>query len=1004
MTQSQIEDGKYITPSTYENQNAFVSDPLEPVIFHTIEKFVRACFDHLLIWHNQKIYTLLYFGSFLDYCRCNIGDKLHAMLLGNKEVGKTFLLDLLAEHSIPGICIKVTDQTHAAWMSGGDFSNQIMLFEEAIQPMFNKDDSDPAVNLYKAVMNFQCFIKRTVYHNNGERRRQEWITLFISCLVMAANCSWDQLNEAIRTRIVTIQVADKWYTIDVGMSGLLEAVRVLLSLNSYYAGVTSETPEQIAEEARIIRNRVFNEYKTKELEKNQENVDKINNLSDGFGAIQLSNLAPDDDESEEEPEEVPPVSKELTAIVIERRLRNEDPALLSDIEKRADEEATEASDRFIQRHKNAEKQAPWEKNDWINTPKPRPCVFNPGLHRDDGTIDESVRNHYLKTTLECNKAGDLRELNVRYDRCIQWICNSIEQGIDQGYIKPPTMDLANILIPLFLAKLRTLCPLSVWGPRICSHMMLYTKNFINLDKAHTTFFFDSPSNPYYNEPLMPNYVRDLNYCLTAELHHIVLAFSLLSEQCVNTWVSLVLEFAFNKLGYIDFLANLGHYSGLISFKSAEVNAPEGPSNNKESRNEANKKKREANKVRANGFAPTPADPKGAQLQDDTRFIKSWTSLDGILSEDGMMIPANFCNSPECGKLPFFLTTHNHWLLNKERDLDFKSTVTVYNMNYVVSTAEGTTKLQCIGALAKSWSTELKMSTGNLAGILKFLSEKTIKVNFSFVEDWDPTVSFFVMQRDKLNYLTIPGTWEKKEFPIVKWIPGESYGSKEGRIAFCIWALKSTQTENVIKDVIKEVVSKANLRKTIIPLAMFGENGEVSGMKLGGKVEKKRGLNLVIGKAQTTRNLFLTYYATSSEKEVGAQGYEEDDAINPNLPSLEQLEVSYEKFMDAIGTSIAPSEVKINVDLATYPHYRRMLSGGIARLRLNDVTGLLEYEHVRNIDDNKEWIPVRDLAAPSVSSMVHKQILLKKYTEKASEDRIKKNVNLYDNEEDPYDPL
>jgi hypothetical protein len=207
----------------------------------------------------------------------------------------------------------------------------------------------------------------------------------------------------------------------------------------------------------------------------------------------------------------------------------------------------------------------WVKNKWTEPPpKPRPaCDKKKRNNFIDGGKGEFVRGQCMKDATVTQFVKDKAEQNVRFQRYEQMLYHLTEMAIDIGVLKPPSMHLSAILMPLFLSKLSEECDLSTWGARTHTQMQLYVRSFVLKDKIKQLFF--DKTGPFYNKPTEFKMMADLQPLLYAEVHHIVYAFSLLSEQCMNTVVSVVLNHVFEISGYIAFLADLVHYSKVGKF-------------------------------------------------------------------------------------------------------------------------------------------------------------------------------------------------------------------------------------------------------------------------------------------------------------------------------------------------------------------------------------------------------------------------------------------------------
>jgi len=266
----------------------------------------------------------------------------------------------------------------------------------------------------------------------------------------------------------------------------------------------------------------------------------------------------------------------------------------------------------------------------------------------------------------------------------------------------------------------------------------------------------------------------------------------------------------------------------------------------------------------------------------------------------------------------------------------------------------------------------------MSAILNFLSKMEIESEFCFDPNWNAREAHEIwVKQSKTNdsaFVLMPGRWKKTKFPIIKMYYDTEI--KQSYFAVCIWALKTSQTDQVISSVIADTLTEANIKiPQILPLGIFGKDATtMMDIFCGGDHQKSSrdktsasGLILKLNTQLKKMDTVFLHSAVNIPSKSSSPG--SSRAEKPPVP-----EDDYNDYLKSLEGKIPTEESLMDIDLDEYPVLMRLLTEHVTQLKLDPDTGVLLYNRRRAIDSKSFWLPVSDLFTSNQTQKLYEQTI------------------------------
>lgn len=203
-----------ITPSDFVTLRLGATTvlPHEDLLSGYISSLMGHYVTHLDIEGTRKLKAnlMMHIAGIIGHTDMIVPMKLHIFLMGMASIGKSFLLETQQVMLIPGVARPFSDMTANAFMSGGDQSCGVSVIQEVNRALFDKQEKENEIQLYKTMFSDGNFCKVLCDYSgtkaNRDRVQVRCISFLRGSVFGAFNRPRTELNATIapRTLLTTI--------------------------------------------------------------------------------------------------------------------------------------------------------------------------------------------------------------------------------------------------------------------------------------------------------------------------------------------------------------------------------------------------------------------------------------------------------------------------------------------------------------------------------------------------------------------------------------------------------------------------------------------------------------------------------------------------------------------------------------------------------------------------------------------------------------------------------
>lgn len=199
-----------LTPSNYPTLalGATMKRPEECLLGLKVEQQIKQANTIQALYGKSKVWVVAYYGPLMGHLEQLLALKVNLWFAGEHAAGKSHVIDLMKTTSISGVFLKFSSSTTNAFLSGGDMTGTILVCEESIYDLFQKEEGlSEFLQIFKSMVSSGQTLKLTCEHGEDRTRRQ-WPALMMCIIIMSFNRSADDLNKAVRSRGMAIKFSN----------------------------------------------------------------------------------------------------------------------------------------------------------------------------------------------------------------------------------------------------------------------------------------------------------------------------------------------------------------------------------------------------------------------------------------------------------------------------------------------------------------------------------------------------------------------------------------------------------------------------------------------------------------------------------------------------------------------------------------------------------------------------------------------------------------------------
>jgi hypothetical protein len=509
-----------ITPSSFVTLRLGATSmlPHEDLLSGYISSLLGHYAIHLDVEGTRKLKAklMMHIAAIVGHTDMSVPMKLHIFLMGLASIGKSFLLETLQVMLIPGVARPFSDITANGFMSGGDQSGGVTIIQETTKALFDKQEKENEIQLYKTMFSDGNFCK--IYCDfagtkaNRERIQVRNISFLRGSVFGAFNRPKSELNATIapRTLLTTIgenatpeEPSKKTKTAEGGSKISMKQVVITADVLTHFKKI------------------ILNDCSDEGLSRINHDTDMINDIIDTLPDRDEDQQAMRRDNSNSSSSSSSASSSQMSKEEINKDIAYTDETLHDMLKKR--------------------------KNDPMSKSR----------NKKKSALQELAAAKFIHHT--------------RFESVIAFHAHAayLEKRL------PISLHAFWFLFTRIMEALKNECPFIEIDNRTLIKAERYAV-YLTLIKASREEFMSpidswtGTINPKYDVPWQPTFVLDMAPRLFATASVAAHALTLISEELINPWHHEVLSYCYSSAtAYTQFVAGLGKY---------EINDPSSPLN------------------------------------------------------------------------------------------------------------------------------------------------------------------------------------------------------------------------------------------------------------------------------------------------------------------------------------------------------------------------------------------------------------------------------------------